>query len=113
VGTPFTECPPTPIGPTYLYASTYELPLSPNETQIFLQVGDGSVVFTTDVTFNYNISTIPSGGFSGIGTLPAGSSQVFITSYDPMLEQISSTQVNNFNPSPVDGYIIDTIDTIN
>ena len=76
---------------------------------IVLQVGDGSVVFTTDVTFNYNISTIPSGGFSGIGTLPAGSSQVFITSYDPMLEQISSTQVNNFNPSPVDGYIIDTI----
>jgi hypothetical protein len=106
VGTAFTECPPTPIEPTYLSASTYELPLSPNDTQIFLQIGDGSVVFTTDVTFNYNINTIPSGGFSGTGTLPAGSFQVFITSYDPMLEQISSIQVNNFNPSPVDDYII-------
>ena len=75
-------------------------------TQIFLQIGDGSVVFSTDVTFNYNINTIPSGGFSGTGTLPAGLFQVFITSYDPMLEQISDTQVNNFNPSPVDDYII-------
>jgi len=93
----------------YLNATTYEVSNGPNNTEIYLQVGDGSVVFTTDVTFDYNISLTPSGTNSGTKTLPAGFFQVFVANYDPSLESVSSITINNFDPSPVDGYIINTI----